>query len=540
MSSPVQDQDKIDRLQKALGDTYTILNRMGGGGMGDVYMATHKTLGGKWAIKLLAEHLAEDAELVDRFMNEARIEANLQHPNIVKVVNIGQKDKFHFLIMTYVDGEDLDQRMKRERQMDVQQAVTIGLQVVGALECAHDNNIVHRDLKPSNVRIDQYGTVVVMDFGIARIRDNSSKVKTVLGQQLGTPLYMSPEQAAGRPVDARSDLYSLGVILYEMLAGSNPFEAENHYAIVMKQLTDVPRALDEVREDVPPELADIVSRLLEKDPAERYQTAAEIRQELATIGGGADLRSSQATQHAAVPEHLAKLGPLDALLHQIPGTDTERPLTDVETKLLTLIDGTKSIREIVKSAGLSETETAGAITALQTMGVVYSEIPLGVGTMTITEKPSPSRTTRRPASVLPTLTPPKTKTRSREQTKQIAPEPPKKGISMPLVGSIAAVVVIGIIAAVFLLRGPGGAAAAVQVDASPYARVVIKTDKGEFKSQDDTPFTISLTPGTYIFEFDSNGQKQSRTMKIGSDPVTVRQDFWSANQTRSLIEAYRQ
>lgn len=535
MNNPVQDQEKIDRLQKALGDDYTILKRLGGGGMGDVYMATHRTLGGKWAIKLLAEHLAEDAELVDRFMNEARIEANLQHPNIVKVVNIGQKDKFHFLIMTFVDGEDLDQRLKRLRRMDVQEVINIGLQVVRALECAHDNGIVHRDLKPSNIRIDdQYGTVVVMDFGIARIRDSSSKVKTVLGQQLGTPLYMSPEQAAGRAVDVRSDFYSLGVILYEMLAGANPFEAENHYAIVMKQLTESPQPLSDVRQDVPRVLSDLIARLLEKDPAKRYQTASEVRQDLSALGGGADIRTAPRSVQPPIPEHLKKLGPLDAVLHSIPDTQIQRPLTSTENGLLTLIDGSKTIREILKACGLVETEAANAIASLQSAGAIYSEIPLGEDGAEIDDATRIQRTTRRPSSIFPPATPaPATRL-------EAAPKVQRKVVPVWLPAAIGAVVIAGVIGVFFALRTPS-TVTAIKVDASPFAMVTILSEDETTRIQEpqDTPFTVALAPGSYVFEFRNDDQTKRVPMAIGPDlPDAVRADFWNADETQKLLDGY--
>jgi serine/threonine protein kinase len=547
MSIPAQDQDKINRLQQALGDTYTIGSRIGGGGMGDVYMATHKALGDKRAIKFLADDLAKDPVLVERFINEAKIEANLQHPNIVKVFDIGQREQFYYLVMSFVEGEDLDERLRRDKKskvrIEVNEALNIGLQVVKALECAHDNGIVHRDLKPSNIRIDRYGTIIVMDFGIARVRQAGLQGKTILGERLGTPLYMSPEQAAGRPVDIRSDFYSLGVILYEMLAGANPFEAENPFAICMKHLQYDPPELFNVRPEVPREISDIVKKLLEKNPDERYQDAAQVRQDLSAAGIGADVRSRRATVLASIPEHLVKLGPLDAVLHQIPDPELGRPLTNPETRVLTLIDGTKNIREILKASGLSESEAAEAIKTLQTEGAVYSEIPLGGDEPAIvepTEVPG-GRTTSRSAPPLSWASRTKVKTAVTESAAVVEQPDVKQGIPRWLIVAIAAAVLVAIIGALFVFR-PQAGLSAVQVDAAPFATVTITSEKGEKIMTDDTPFTVSLAPGSYTFDFEIAGQAPRQlTKKVGADPSnTVRIDFWNSDETKKLLENYIQ
>lgn len=538
MSTPSQqDQDKINRLQTALGGVYTITGRIGGGGMGDVYLASHKALGDKRAIKILADDLAKDAVLVERFINEAKIEANLAHPNIVKVFDIGQTQGFHYLVMGYVDGEDLDDRMKRVKKLDVREAVSIALQVVRALECAHDNKIVHRDLKPSNIRIDRYGTVVVMDFGIARIRDAAFQGKTVLGERLGTPLYMSPEQAAGRPVDARSDLYSLGVIIYEMLTGQNPFEAENPYAICMKHLTYQAPPLSDARADVPVELSAIVQRLLEKDPEGRYQEASIVREDLSDIASIADVRTPRPGVPAvtvSIPEYLLKLGPLDAVLNRIPDFELDRPLTANENKVLTLIDGTKNIRSIVESCGIPAADAANAISALQNDGAIYSEIPL-------VEEPSlPGGST---TTIKPAITPGRIPQTTPAVTATPAPVKPEAAVKSRIsrwvwIGAAAAVV-IGIVVASLVSRGPTFAPT-VQVDASPFAVVTIRKQAGELIKKDETPFTISLAPGTYIFEFVSGDKIQSQTKTIGAAPAIIRADFWTTDQTKTLLESYRQ
>ncbi len=544
MSPPVHDQEKIDRLQKALGDVYTINTRIGGGGMGDVYVATHKTLGGKWAIKLLAEDLAKDAVLVERFINEAKIEANLQHPNIVKVFDIGQKEQFHYLVMSFVEGEDLDDRLRQNRTaktlIEAREAVNIALQIVKALECAHDNSIIHRDLKPSNIRIDRYGTVVVMDFGIARVRQAGLQGKTVLGERLGTPLYMSPEQAAGRPVDVRSDLYSLGVILYEMVAGANPFEAENAIAICMKHIQYNPAPLVEVRPDVHPLLSDIAQKLLEKDPANRYQTAGEVRDDLALLSMGTEVRAARPVVATPLPPHLIKLGPLDAVLHPIPSPDIHKSLSERHAKLLALVDGTRTIREVLKTSGLSEPEAADVIQTLQIQGAIYSEIGLDGDEPDI---PAPTivpgkRTTSRSVSVVATTpVPGKVEGAATGTAVQADTPAPKRRIVFWVVP--AAVLLIGLIAGGFFLFKTPVSLSPVSVDASPFARVTITSANGEKVMADDTPFTVSLEPGTYDFAFESAGQSSRKlTKQIGTGPSVVRIDFWTPDDTKKLLEGY--
>ena len=280
------------RLKQALRETYIIQERIGGGGMGDLYLATHKILGGKWAVKVLADELARDPAIVNRFLTEARIEANLQHPNIVKVFHIGHVGEFHYLVMNYVEGEDLAARMARG-PMAEKEVVSIALQICRALACAHDHKIIHRDLKPTNVRIDSYGTVVVLDFGIARARDEAIRSKTALGERLGTPLYMSPEQIRGLRIDRRTDFYSLGVLLYEMLSGTNPFRADSPHAIYLKHLETEPEPLCRVRLSISPHLSDIVARLLRKKAQDRPDRAADIIAQLKSLGLASEISTPE-------------------------------------------------------------------------------------------------------------------------------------------------------------------------------------------------------------------------------------------------------
>ena len=270
-----EDPQVRSTLKEALRGIYRIQKRIGEGGMGDLYLATHEELGGKWAVKVLGRDLVEDLEVVERFVTEARIRAELQHPNIVKVFHIGRAGRFRYLVMNYVEGEDLTARIERSSPMPESEIVSIAAQICRALECAHDHQVVHRDLKPSNIRIDNYGTVLVLDFGIARARAIALKTKTAVGERLGTPLYMSPEQVRGNTADARSDLYSLGILMYEMATGSNPFDAESPHAVYLKQLNDVLPPVSQVNSVFSGKFSRTLERLLEKDPKKRFQSASQ-------------------------------------------------------------------------------------------------------------------------------------------------------------------------------------------------------------------------------------------------------------------------
>jgi serine/threonine protein kinase len=528
---------KTVRLQEELGSTYTIVEKIGGGAMGDVYLANHKTLGGKWAIKILAEELARDPMIVERFVREAQIEANLQHPNIVKVFDIGKKGEFQFLVMTFVEGEDLDARMKRVVPMDPSEAVTIALHVTRALECAHEHSIIHRDLKPSNIRIDHYGTVVVMDFGIARILD-AGQGRTALGARIGTPLYMSPEQSAGRMVDHRSDLYSLGVILYELIAGHNPFYNENPYAIGVKHLTLTPPPLSEVRSSLKPGLSEIVAKLLAKDPSDRYQTATEAREALTPFGGGVEIRTPLPVQPAGRPAELTttnliKLGPLDAIPHRIPEPEEDRDLTPAEKTILRLVDGVRNMREVVEQAPCDSEIAVSALETLQLDGFVYTEIP---------PLPEPLEPTiSAPAAKLPPPPAPDQAETQLDRDKKLLGGIKKAFVSSPkMVRSIAAAVLLVVAGIAVWALWPSSPPQALQVDASPFAQVAIKTEKGEVLAKENTPFQTELPPGIYILEFVNGTETRSQQITIGSKPLgVIRAEFWNADRVKNLIETYR-
>ncbi len=256
---------------KQLGD-FVLEKKIGHGGMGEVYLAHQVSLDRRVAVKVLPRSLATQENFIERFQREAKAAANLIHPNVIQIYSIGVEQGTPYFAMEYVDGEDLAERLKRVKRLSYEEAVDIVAGVANALACAYEKNIVHRDIKPSNIMLDKNNVVKVMDFGLAKATQGGDQVNlTQSGLIMGTPNYMSPEQARGEPLDCRSDLYSLGVVFYELITGRLPFVADTPAALIYKHAYEEPEPPHVVNPDVPPFLEEIVTRLLAKDPNDRYQ-----------------------------------------------------------------------------------------------------------------------------------------------------------------------------------------------------------------------------------------------------------------------------
>jgi eukaryotic-like serine/threonine-protein kinase len=251
---------------------YRVLHRLGSGGMADVYCAEDTQLGREVALKLLYRRFAEDAEFVERFRREASSAAGLQHPNIVGVFDRGEWDGTYYIAMEYLDGRTLKQLVRGHGAMPPDLATDITIQVLRAARFAHKRGVVHRDIKPHNVILDEEGRAKVTDFGIARA---GASDMTETGSIMGTAQYLSPEQAQGQPVSPRSDLYSIGVMLYELLTGRVPFDAESAVTIALKHISERPVPPSQHNPEVPPALDAVVMRALEKDPRRRFADADE-------------------------------------------------------------------------------------------------------------------------------------------------------------------------------------------------------------------------------------------------------------------------
>jgi eukaryotic-like serine/threonine-protein kinase len=273
---------------------YRIERKLGAGGMADVYLAEDQELGRRVAIKILNSRHGNDDQFIERFRREAKNAAALNHPNIVSIYDRGEAEDTYYIAMEYLDGRTLKELVVGRGAAPVNVAVEYARQILSALRFAHRHGIVHRDIKPHNVLVDGEGRVKVTDFGIARA---GTSQMTETGSIVGTAQYLSPEQARGGEVDPRSDLYSLGIVLYELLTGKTPFEGETPVEIAMKHLSNTPEPPSKLRPDVPPELDMVVMRALAKNPNDRYQSADEMEGDLDRVARGA--RVSAATVDTA-------------------------------------------------------------------------------------------------------------------------------------------------------------------------------------------------------------------------------------------------
>ena len=263
---------------------YEVLEALGSGGMADVYLAHDEVLDRDVALKVLNRRFSGDAEFVERFRREARSAATLSHPNVVPIYDRGEaEDGACYISMEYLPGGTLKERILRDSPMDPRAVAEVAAQIAEALEAAHEGGVIHRDVKPQNVLVTRAGDVKVGDFGIARAESSG----TMTGNEiLGTAAYMSPEQAAGRPVDPRSDLYSLGVVMYEMLTGEPPFAADGSVSAAMKHANETPVPPRDKNPDVPGAINEIVVRLLSKDPDDRPPGAGALADELRSLARG--------------------------------------------------------------------------------------------------------------------------------------------------------------------------------------------------------------------------------------------------------------
>ncbi|GFP39150.1 PASTA domain-containing protein [Candidatus Hakubella thermalkaliphila] len=264
-------------LQRTLNKRYKLLRKIGTGGMADVYLAEDLLLDRQVAIKIMHPQLAADPTFVERFKREARAVANLQHQNIVNVFDWGADEEIYYLVMEYLKGQNLKDFLNSRAPLTPDTVVDIASKICDALTEAHDHEIVHRDIKPQNIILTENGELKVTDFGIARA---VSATMTRTGSILGTAHYISPEQALGRKVDVTSDIYSLGVLMYEMLTGDLPFRGDNPINIAMKHINEDPLPPSRLRDDIPPGLERVIMKALNKDPAYRYPSAAEMKEAL--------------------------------------------------------------------------------------------------------------------------------------------------------------------------------------------------------------------------------------------------------------------
>ncbi len=278
-----------------------VLRRVGRGAMAEVYLGQQRLLNRRVAVKVLKPELADNPAYLKRFEREAQAAAALVHANIVQIHEVGHSDRLHYIVQEYVGGLNLRQWLARHGPAKLGRALSIMRQTAAALAKAADEGVVHRDIKPENIMLTDAGEVKVADFGLARLtRDDESLDLTRAGMTMGTPLYMSPEQVEGKPLDSRSDIYSLGATCYQMLSGSPPFVGETALGVAVQHLKKEPQSLESLRPDLPPALCRVVHKMLAKDLANRWQSPQELLRELRRI------------QQEYCPEGAADLGEWEA------------------------------------------------------------------------------------------------------------------------------------------------------------------------------------------------------------------------------------
>ena len=266
--------DEIGALRRATGSRYRILRRLGGGGMATVYRAEQMPLGRDVVVKVLHAHLARDAEMGERFRREAEAAAQLVHPFICPLLDFGKSGETVYIVMPYLGGGSLADKVQKDRAVSPVVMAAAAAQVAVGLDHAHRRGVVHRDVKPDNILFDDDGNAFITDFGIATARFHGRL--TASGRAMGTPHYMSPEQAMGKLVDGRSDLYALGVVMYEALVGFPPFDGADAFSVGYKHVHEKPVDLAEVDSRLPEALVEVVMRCLEKSADDRYARGDEL------------------------------------------------------------------------------------------------------------------------------------------------------------------------------------------------------------------------------------------------------------------------
>lgn len=310
-------------IGKKLDGRYEITELIGEGGMADVYKAVDVVDNKVVAVKILKKEFAESEEFLRRFRNESKAIAVLSHPNIVKIYDVGFSEKIQFIVMEYIDGITLKEYMENERVLSWKDSVHFVTQILRALQHAHERGIVHRDIKPQNIMMFTDGTIKVMDFGIAKFAREEGKTAT--DQAIGTVHYISPEQARGDITDAKSDLYSVGVMLYEMLTGQKPFDTDNPVSIAVMHMHNIAELPRRINPDIPLPLEEIIVHAMEKNPADRYQTALEMLRDIDRFKADPDVHFGYITNQ---PEQDMKTRYFSAVTEEVPEDFPEEDYTN--------------------------------------------------------------------------------------------------------------------------------------------------------------------------------------------------------------------
>ncbi|MBN1601578.1 MAG: serine/threonine protein kinase [Chitinispirillaceae bacterium] len=310
----MQKNKPTDVIPQKLGH-FKILGKIGKGGMGDIFKAVQEPLNRVVALKVLPPQLSRDDEFTKRFEIEAKAISLLQHHNIVSLYEYGEEEGLRFFAMQFVDGTDLGRYINDNKMLPIHEIIDLSKQICRGLRYAHSNNIIHRDIKPQNILLEKNGTVRISDFGIAKIFSNTGI--TLTGSAVGTPEYMSPEQAQGQKLDVQTDIYSLGILMYEMLTRRPPFMGSNPMAVAYKQVHELPVPPSAKRKDTPKRLELIILKAIKKDKRDRYATIEEMLDHLDSVDPGDMVQRGV----AGVGIQLTKTGDTDH-------TDIDRRITD--------------------------------------------------------------------------------------------------------------------------------------------------------------------------------------------------------------------
>jgi len=272
--------EHIELLKAVLAEKYDVVRLLAAGGMGEIYLAVHRVLKQNRAIKIIHQSLDKDEGVRQRFLQEATLAAGIDHPGIIQIIDYGSHEDFDYLIMPYIEGIDLEARLK-EGPFDPKEALDLMITMADAIACVHQKDIVHRDIKPSNYMLDNYGRMILTDFGISKNLGGESLTAT--NMLLGSPKYISPEQITGNRVDNRSDLYSLGLVFYQMLTGVHPFDAVDPASLAYQQVHKKPSRPSEITGGITRKLDQIILRLVEKDPEKRYPDGEALKLDLQKV-----------------------------------------------------------------------------------------------------------------------------------------------------------------------------------------------------------------------------------------------------------------
>ncbi len=357
-------------LGSVFNQRYRLKEKLGSGGMAEVYLADDLLLGREVAVKVLHAQFASDPAFIQRFRHEAQAAANLNHPNIVNVYDWGNEGDLYYIVMEYVEGRDLKEILRTEGRLLPERAAEITAEVCAALQFAHRGKLVHRDIKPHNIFVTNLGRVKVMDFGIAREGNGSGMTQT--GMVMGTPQYISPEQAQGLAVDGRSDIYSLGVVLYEMLTGQVPFDDPNPVTTTYKQVREDPMPPSVIDPEIPVTLEAIVMKAMSKNPANRFQNAQEMKADLLRFLEGMPVSATPVLQEAAYAGSAAA-APAAAPARKWPWTVAAVAAVLVATGIVLalVLGGGGGKAEVPNLQGMSEQE---ARSTLESLGLQLGEV----------------------------------------------------------------------------------------------------------------------------------------------------------------------